>query len=140
MTPWSIILNNPGKIEHSGRVCIDQSTLQDDPKLIRFESPTEGISALMKILLSFQHKDDLEHIASFISRYSSPDRAAVCIHDVCRHCGVDQTDYFDIEIPDNLIRLAQAIVHHEQGAGEDPTLPFWFAESVYEAAAKDALT
>jgi hypothetical protein len=139
MTPWSIILNNPGKLEHNGRACVAQSTLQDDPRLIRFDSPVSGIAALMKTLLSFQRKDDLEHIAAFIARYSSPDKAAVCVLDVCRHCGVDQTDYFDIEVPDNLIRLTQAIVLHEQGTCPDSALPFWYEEAVFEAAAARVL-
>ncbi len=137
-----IALNNPMSIEHSKDAWDGESTLQDDPTFVRYITPEKGIRAGMKTLLTYQRKHDLEHIAAFITRYAPPteNNTAAYIDDVCQHCGVKSTDYFDVEIPDNLIRLAQAIVHHEQGAGPDHALPFWFSESVYETAAKEALS
>lgn len=134
-----IDLNNPMKIEKNSTAWKGEAMMQDDPTLIRFETPEMGLRAGMKILLTYQRKDDLEHIAAFVTRYASLAENNAMINAVSARCGVGPTEYFDIEIPDNLIRLAQAIVRHEQGVGPDSAFPFWFAETVYEAAARDAL-
>lgn len=136
-----IRLNNPMNIEKSATAWIGESTLQDDPTFVRFDTPEKGIRAGMKDLLTFQRKYDLDHIQGIITRYAPPkeNNTAAYIADVCARCGVGPTDFFDVQVPDNLIRLAQAIVHHEQGACPDPTLPHWYDDSVFLQAAKEAL-
>lgn len=118
-----------------------ESPMQDDPRLIRFDTPEDGLRAGMKIILSHKSDDDLEHIAAFMARYSRPMdiHAGNYINAVCQHCGVGPIDYFDVEVPDNLIRLAQAIVRHEQGKCPDLATPFWYDDKIYEAAAMGAL-
>ena len=141
ITPRGIALNNPMNIEKNSIAWQGESTLNDDPTFIRFETPEMGLRAGMKTLLTYQRKDDLEHIAAFITRYAPPveNNTTAYINDVCARCGVGPTDYFDVEVPDNLIKLAQAIVIHEQGKCPDTTTPFWYDEPTYEAAAKMAL-
>jgi hypothetical protein len=138
---FCIALNNPFSIERHYTNFKGQSLMQDDPRFIRFETIADGLIAGMKIILSHRSDDDLEHIAAFMARYGRPAdiHAGNYINDVCQHCGVGPTDYFDVEVPDNLIRLAQAIVRHEQGPCADPAVPFWYTDAVYEAAAMGAL-
>ena len=141
MTPRGIALNNPMNIERNSTSWQGAALMQDDKTFIRFETPEMGLRAGMKTLLTYQRKDDLEHIAAFIARYAPPveNNTTAYINDVCARCGVGPTDYFDVEVPDNLIKLAQAIVIHEQGKCPDTTTPFWYDEQTYEAAAKIAL-
>lgn len=122
------------------------STMQDDPVFIRFDTAVDGLRAGMKVLLNYQRADELEHIQAIITKYAPPvvegkieNDTAAYIADVAQHCGVNPLDYFDIEVPENLIRLAQAIVRHEEGKCPDPTLPFWYPDEVYQEAAEKAL-
>jgi len=139
--PRGINLNNPMNLERNSISWQGASTLQDDPRFVRFETPEMGVRAGMKVLLTYQNKDDLQNISAIITKYAPPaeNDTAAYISDVSAHCGVSPTDFFDVEVPDNMIRLAQAIIIHEQGHCPDDSTPFWYENDVYESAAKDAL-
>lgn len=135
--PKGIRLNNPGNIVRTATSWQGESTLQDDPRFLRFDDPVHGLRALMKILYNYQEADDIENIRGMINRWAPPaeNDTGAYVADVAGRCGAGQTDYFSVSVPDNLIRLAQAIVHHENGECADPTLPNWYDDKVYEEAA-----
>lgn len=137
MTPRGIRLENPGNIRRGPTAWVGESTLQDDPDFLRFDKPEYGLRALMKILITYQSKDEVEHVQGMISRWAPPEEndTEAYIKDVAAHVGVKPLDYIDVEVPENLIRLAQAITYHENGKCPDPTLPWWYPDEIYEAAA-----
>lgn len=141
MLPRGIRLSNPGNIRKGGLAWQGESAMQDDHDFIRFETPVDGLRALMKILITYQEKYDIEHVQGMILRWAPPSEndSAAYAADVAARVGVKVTDYIDIEIPENLIRMAQAIVHHENGKCPDPTLPWWYPDEIYETAAARAL-
>lgn len=141
MIPRGIRLQNPGNIRRNHIAWLGESTLQDDPDFLRFTDPEYGIRAIMKILINYQLKEDIEHVQGIISRWAptNENNTDAYIKDVAAHVGVKPTAYLDVEVPENLIRLAQAIAHHENGKCPDPTLPWWYPDETYEAAAGLAL-
>lgn len=141
MMPRGVRLNNPGNIRRNAIAWLGESTLQDDPDFLRFDTAEYGIRALMKILINYQRTEDIEHVQGLISRWAPPSEndTGSYVVDVAAHVGVKPTDYIDVEVPENLIRLAQAIAFHENGKCPDPTLPWWFPDETYETAATLAL-
>lgn len=135
-------LNNPCGIKRNQISWAGESTLQDDPVFVRYETPVMGLRAAMKVLLTYQRKDDIQTVPQFINRWAPPseNNTTAYIYDVLNRLKVTVSACVDLEIPDNLIKLTQAIVHHENGACPDPAVPDWYQESLYEAAAKLALT
>lgn len=135
-------LNNPCGIKKNQIAWQGESTMQDDPNFVRFDTPVMGLRAAMKALLTYQRKYDIHTVPAFINRWAptSENATASYISDVCGRLKVLNTDCIDLEIPDNLIRLTQAIVHHENGACPDPAVPDWYQEALYEQAAELALT
>lgn len=131
-----ISLNNPGGIKRNNIVWEGMADTQPDPELVNFISPVMGIRAMMEDLLNYKKLHDLDTISGIIERWAPPveNNTAAYISDVCQRCGVDASSYFDVNVPDNLIRLTQAIVHHENGKCPDPTMPFWYPEEIYEEA------
>lgn len=141
MSPRGIRINNPGNIRRDATAWQGESTLQDDPDFLRFDTPELGLRALMKIIINYQAKYEIEHIQGLIYRWAPPSEndSNAYVADIASHCCVAPTAYFDVEVPDNLIRIAQAIVHHENGNCPDPTLPYWYPDETFEAAAGLAL-
>lgn len=136
MTPRGIRLENPGNIRRGPTAWVGESTLQDDPDFLRFDKPEYGLRALMKILITYQSKDEVEHVQGMISRWAPPEEndTVSYIADCCARVGINQDDFLNLSIPQSLVRMAQAIVHHENGACPDPTLPNWYDETIYEEA------
>lgn len=136
-----IRLNNPGGIVHGPISWRGMSTLQDDPKLVRFERPEDGVHAIMRDLITYQERHNLYNIRDIVTRWAPPheNNTAAYITDVCARMGINPDSHIDLGVPDNLIRLTQAIVHHENGSSPDPTMPFFYPEEVYESEAKLAL-
>lgn len=143
MMPKGITLNNPMNLEHSAaNAWRGLSTCQPDPVFVSFDKIEDGLRAGMLDVRNYQRLRNLTTIRQIITRYAPPveNNTAAYIADVCTRCRANPDDDFDIEIPTNLILLAKAIVRHEQGACPDPTLPYWYDDGIYAAAAKDALT
>lgn len=142
MMERGIRLNNPMSIERNATSWKGMSAMQDDPVMVRFDTPEDGLRAGMKTLITYQRKYELEHIQAIITRFAPPseNNTVAYIADVSNRCHVKPTDYFDVEVPDNLIRISQAITRHEQGACPDPTFPYWYDDEVFQQAAKEALS
>lgn len=141
MSPRGIANRNPGNIRHGEIVWEGQAAAQPDPDFVSFIDPLHGIRALMKNLLTYQKKENLETVQAMIFRWAPPaeNDTGSYVRDVCMHIGVKPDDHVDLDIPDFLIRMAQAIARHENGACPDPTLPWWYPEETYEDAAHLAL-
>lgn len=139
MTPRGIRLNNPGNIDRNATAWQGMSTLQDDPRFIRFDDPKYGLRALMKILLTYFHKYNLNTVESIISKYAPPVENATdsYINAVASRINVQPKD--PIHVEKYLVPLAQAIVVHENGKCPDPTLPYWYPETTYREASTMAL-
>lgn len=139
--PRGIANHNPGNIRRGTSAWQGMSLAQPDPDFISFDTPEYGLRALMKILLTYQDKDDIEHVQGMILRWAPPSEndTGAYVRDVCLHVGVKPDDYISLHVPENLIRMAQAITHHENGNSPDPTLPWWYPDETYETAAAMAL-
>lgn len=137
-----IALNNPMSLERSSVAWVGESTMQDDPAFIRFDTPEKGIRAGMKDVVNYQRLHNLYTIKEIITRYAPAveNNTLAYIADVCKICEVKPDDHFDDTDIDHLVILAKAITHHEQGACPDPTLPYWYDDSVFKQAAKEALS
>ena len=141
LLPKGYRLNNGGNIERAAYTWHGESTLQDDPRFIRFETPQDGLRALMRILLTYHSKYGLDTIKALISRWAPPNEndTASYIADVSKHVGID-ADLMITDMAPYLIPLAQAIVYHENGAGFDGHPIYWYDLSVFQAAQKLALS
>lgn len=129
--PRGIRNNNPGNIRLSGVKWKGQKLRQNDTAFVEFEEPVMGIRALMRLLLNYHLRYGLDSIESILNRYAPPEENATdhYIHSVCREMGVKRREVVDLKDRGTLIRLARAIVRHENGAKE------WYAEELYTAAA-----
>lgn len=145
--PRGIRNNNPGNIRKTSTHW--KGEIQDDHEksFESFDKPEDGLRALMKVLVNYKNQHDLSHVQGLISRWAPPlgddghpeNDTEAYVAAVAQHVGFSPLAYFDIEVPDNLIRMSQAIVRHENGKCPDPTLPWWYPEETYEAAAGMAL-
>jgi hypothetical protein len=95
----------------------------------------------MKTLLTYEDVHDLNTVSGIINRYAPPseNNTESYIRDVCKKTGYPTNMILDLQDIDILIKFAQAIVTHENGAPPQG-LPFhWYEESVYHEAATAAL-
>ena len=120
------------------------STLQDDPRFIRFDTPYDGLRAMMRTLLTYYHKYGLDTVESIINRWAPPAENATdsYAYAVSLHMGVKRREVIDLTHKNTLTALAEAITMHENGKTPlAQALPrYWYDDSVYAAAATAALT
>jgi hypothetical protein len=142
MTARGVRLNNPGNIERGPDAWQGESTLQDDPRFIRFEEPKWGLRALMKIMLAYQDKHDLHTVEDLISRWAPPveNDTQAYAQDVANHLGVNLSTALDLTNAAMLIRLAQAISVHENGRPPPDQPDYWYGPEAYQEAARLALS
>lgn len=140
--PRGIRNNNPGNIRLSPQRWRGQKGAQSDTAFIEFETPVMGIRALMKLLLTYYHKYDLNTIESILNRYAPPIENATdaYIHGVTKHMGVSRTMPLQLHSKPVLIKLAEAITRHENGAPPSDAPPLWYDVALYDAAATLALS
>ncbi len=139
--PRGIRNDNPGNIRRTATTWVGQSVEQPDKSFVCFDTPESGLRALMKVLLSYQRRYKIHTIEAIISRWAPPveNNTDAYVAAVAKHVGVAPKAFVDVEVPDNLIRLAQAITQHENGKGPAEALPWWYSDTVYERAAEMAL-
>lgn len=140
--PRGIRLHNPGNIKRTDIHWRGMTRLQDDKTFIRFESPYYGIRALIKLLVNYKSIHDLSSITTIIHRYAptSENNTNAYIRDVSARSGYFPNEVLDMNDEETLVRLAAAIVVHENGL-PPVTMPYlaWYAEEVYYQAASDVL-
>lgn len=141
MFPRGIRLNNPGNIEVTTDVWKGQAPYQNDKRFVRFLTPYDGLRALMKVLITYDDVYGLSTISRVITRWAPPGENDTegYIYDVSMRSGFGPNRIIDFKDPQTLIRVAQAIVIHEQGHPPTHMPMYWYEEVIYHKAAIDAL-
>jgi hypothetical protein len=136
--PRGIRNNNPGNIRLSKTIWHGQRVPPfQDMEFVEFTAALPGLRALMKTLLTYYFKYNLDTVESIINRYAPPHENATdhYIHAVARMLNVRRADKIDITVRKVLIALARAIVLHENGKPPPDRPEGWYDVSVYEEAA-----
>ncbi len=130
-TPRGIRNNNPGNIDRTSErwqgMAADQSA---DSRFVVFTAPVWGLRALAKVLLSYYRKRGLNTVESIIGRWAPhvENDTSAYARAVARAMNVAVRDELNIEHPDVLALLVEAIVQHE--SGQQPYPPDLIAEAV----------
>ncbi|MDT7048332.1 structural protein [Providencia stuartii] len=112
--------NNPGNIDYNkannwkGQLPHDPSI---EPRFCRFESPVYGIRALMALLRTYQRKYGLKTVSGLINRWAptNENNTSAYINGVAKELGVSATDIVSLDDKPTAIKLAKAIIRHENG-------------------------
>ncbi len=141
LDPRGIRNNNPGNIRLSTSLWQGQSLVQEDGVFVEFITPLYGLRALMRTLLTYYLKYELNTVLSIINRYAPPYENATdtYIYAVEKALNVKRTDKIDLRSKDMLISLTQAIVLHENGTPPADRPAGWYDPSIYDQAAALAL-
>lgn len=129
--------NNPGNIDfhpdiqYQGQLGIEIPRNPDErPRFARFDTPTNGIRALARLLLVYYRHHKLNTIREIISRYApgNENDTEAYIYGVVRdfYCltdrfltGLELQTYSNTSLPlsdtTNLLNLVVAIIRHENG-------------------------
>lgn len=136
LLPRGIRNNNPGNIRLGHIRWQGQKPVQADADFVEFVTPTDGLRALMKLLLTYQRKYGLDTVESIINRYAPPHENATdhYIYHVCKKLGVRRRDVISLENRALLTLLAKAIIRHENGPPPKGLPPDWYSEDVFAAA------
>jgi len=152
LLPRGIRNNNPGNIRLSktvwqgqkppGRSGPDMNSSagtapQGDADFVEFATALYGLRALMKTLLTYYLKYNLDTVECLINRFAPPHENATdaYIYGVTQALKVKRTDKIDLTAKPLLTALAQAIVLRENGAPPPGRPPGWYAPELYDAAA-----
>jgi len=110
--------HNPGNIDYNpatkwaGQL---NHNVAIEPRFCRFESPTYGIRALSKVLITYNKKHGIKNIAGIIMRWApaTENNTKSYIDQVAKACGVDP--FAEIDVIAILPKLVPAIIKHENG-------------------------
>lgn len=115
--------NNPGNIDFNPANKW-QGQLPHEPSIesrfCRFQSAEYGIRALIKLLQNYQRnpKINLKTISGLINRWapSNENNTATYINGVAKELGVSPTATVNLDDKATAIKLAKAIIRHENGS------------------------
>lgn len=117
MIPRGIRNNNPGNIRKSA-INWKGETPGNDPDFETYATPEDGIRAMSRILLTYQHKHGLATVRQMIERWAPPcenDSDAYVAH-VAETCMVHPDDPIDLESdPSMFVAFVATIIRHENG-------------------------
>ena len=112
LDPRGIRNNNPGNIRLSKTLWQGQKPApeQSDQDFAEFTTPLYGLRALMKTLLTYYLKYNLDTVRSLINRYAPPHEndTGSYISEVSRALNVRHTDKIDVTSKQTLVALTQA--------------------------------
>lgn len=116
MTPRGIRLNNPGNIRRNDP-WLGMTREQPDPDFVRFETPADGIRAMARILMRYQHAYKLRTIRDWIARWAPPSEndTLAYIASVEQQTGINADAVLDILNPMTAGAIVRAIIRHENG-------------------------
>lgn len=117
MTPRGERNNNPGNIRH-GEPWQGLCGVQQDANFCTFIRPFYGLRALCKTLINYQRRHDKRTVEEILFRWAPPVendtesyvQAVAAELDVDPKAPIDVVNHIDM-----LVRLAKAIIHHENG-------------------------
>lgn len=135
--PRGIRNNNPGNIRLSKIKWQGQRmTKLSDLSFVEFISPTYGVRALMKILLTYYFKYGLNTVESILNRYAPPCENATdsYAYHVSQLLGVRRRQQIDVPSNEDLVMLAKAITVHENGKPPKDYPKYWYEDNVYNKA------
>ncbi len=142
LLPRGIRNNNPGNIRLSSTKWQGQKPLQQDASFVEFIEPVYGLRALMKLLITYYAKFQLDTVESIINRYAPPHENATdaYIHAVAKALKVGRCEKINVLGKKTLITLAKAITRHENGRPPENLPADWYDDLVYRRAASLALS
>jgi hypothetical protein len=142
LDPRGIRNNNPGNIRLSATLWQGQTVPpQQDLDFVEFATPLYGLRALMKTLLTYYLKYNLDTVQSLINRYAPPYENATdaYIYQVAKALNVKRTDKIDVSSKQILTTLTQAIIMHENGPPPAGRPSGWYDPALYDQAAALAM-
>lgn len=112
--PRGVRLNNPGNIRKGRSNWKGMAAAQLDPSYVTFEGSKWGIRALAVLLKNYR-ASGRKTVRQVIERWAPPteNNTAAYIKHVCSILGVTADQ--ELDWPDDLSRLAGAIIKHENG-------------------------
>lgn len=138
LLPRGIRNNNPGNIERGNDrwlgMSADQST---DPRFLVFDKPESGIRALMRVLINYQERSQINTIRGAINRWAPPgeNNSGAYVQHVARLTGLDSDEPIDFLDAYINTSVTKAIIRHESGEPKSYGKDEWFADDVYQRAA-----
>ncbi len=138
LLPRGIRNNNPGNIRLSETVWQGQKPPpQEDEAFVEFISALYGLRALMKTLLTYYLRYNLDTVECIINRYAPPHENATDSYafSVARTLKIKHTESLDLKDRKTLVALARAIVLHENGKPPAGRPPGWYGDDLYMKAA-----
>lgn len=130
--PRGIRNNNPGNIDFNPLnkwKGLNPKSKELDSRFCVFISPEYGIRALMILLRNYEKKHGLNSVRQIINRWAPThenNTSAYMTH-VAKMMNVGLDDCLDLKERDVLIKLAKAIVTHENGVQP-------YADGIYQSA------
>lgn len=139
--PRGVRNNNPGNIRKTPINWQGETESDREKEFEVFERPEDGLRALMKLLLTYYAKYQLDTVHSIINRWAPPVENATDAYafSVAKRLGVRRTDVIDVTDPRILKALAQAIVIHENGHPPKTYPDAWYPDAIYDLAVSRAL-
>lgn len=127
--------NNPGNIDYhpanhwKGQLAHNKAI---ESRFCRFSAPEYGIRAIIALLRNYQRKYGLNTVAGLISRWapSNENNTNAYVSGVSKALGVAPGDAVSLSDTDTAIRLAKAIIRHENGSQPYPDAIFEKAYSL----------
>ncbi|MCK5519235.1 MAG: structural protein [Alphaproteobacteria bacterium] len=135
--PRGIRNNNPGNIRLSKTVWQGQKPApQTDKDFVEFTTPLYGLRALMRTLLTYYLKYNLDTVECIINRFAPPHENATdsYIHHIAKSLKVRRTDRIDLTSRPLMLLLARSIVLHENGASPSDSPFGWYEQELYNQA------
>lgn len=130
--PRGVRNNNPGNIDFNplnNWKGLNPKSKELDSRFCVFISPEYGIRALMIVLRNYEKKHGLNSVRQIINRWAPThenNTSAYMTH-VAKMMNVELDSCLDLKNRDVLIKLAKAIVTHENGVQP-------YADSIYQSA------
>lgn len=139
--PRGIRNRNPGNIISGKTRWQGMAPSQDDPRFVVFTGALWGLRALMKTLLTYYRRHGLDTVQSLINRWAPPHENATdhYAHHVASFLGISRIQPIRVDDEDTLVKLAQAIVLHENGRAPWGKEKNWYPLELYRDAVKLAL-
>ncbi len=127
--------NNPGNIDYhpennwKGQLAHNKAI---ESRFCRFSAPEYGIRAIIALLRNYQRKYGLNTVAGLISRWapSNENNTNAYVSGVSKALGVTPGEAVSLSDTDTAIRLAKAIIRHENGSQPYPDAIFEKAYSL----------